>query len=180
MPRKKYNTDEERIEANRKRSRLWQENNKEKAYENHARYRINNREKVNLISKESRERNKIERLERRRDRNKERKLDSNYKFSENIRSLTAMSFKRAKINSKKNKRTEEILGCTLDFFRKYILSKCPEGTKLDDFGRYGYHIDHIIPISLASSEEEILKLSHYSNLQPLWWRDNIIKRNKIL
>jgi hypothetical protein len=43
-----------------------------------------------------------------------------------------------------------------------------------------WHLDHIIPISSAQTEEEIFKLNHYSNFQPLWAEDNIKKGNKIL
>jgi hypothetical protein len=42
------------------------------------------------------------------------------------------------------------------------------------------HIDHIIPLSSAKSEDEIYKLCHYTNLQPLWAEDNLKKSNKIL
>ena len=44
------------------------------------------------------------------------------------------------------------------------------------------HIDHIIPCSSfdLTKEEEQRKCFHYSNLQPLWARDNIIKGNKIM
>jgi hypothetical protein len=46
--------------------------------------------------------------------------------------------------------------------------------------RKEWHIDHIIPLSSAKTEEELLKLFHYTNLQPLWANDNIKKSNKIL
>lgn len=109
---------------------------------------------------------------------KKRKNDPIFKFKSNVRTLIGASFRDNKFN--KTSRTEEILGCSLEFLRIYILSKCPEGVTLKDFGAKGYHIDHIIPISIAKTEEEIIRLCHYTNLQPLWWRDNIVKRDKIL
>lgn len=37
------------------------------------------------------------------------------------------------------------------------------------------HIDHIIPFYAAKSEEELIELAHYTNLQPLWKEDNLKK-----
>ena len=42
-----------------------------------------------------------------------------------------------------------------------------------------WHVDHIIPLSSAKTEEELVKLCHYTNLQPLWAEDNLKKSNKI-
>jgi hypothetical protein len=157
-------------------SREWQKNNRQKAYEQHKKYRDKNKEKIKAMQKRYYENNRDSALERRRVNTKIRKEnDPNYKFSENIRSLISISFKKYK----KSLKTEQILGCTLEFFRNYILSKCSEGMTIKDFHKYGYQIDHIIPISSGTSEEEVIKLNHYTNLQPLWWRDNIIKSNKI-
>ena len=50
----------------------------------------------------------------------------------------------------------------------------------DNHGLHGWHIDHITPLSTATTEEEIIKLCHYTNLQPLWAEDNLAKSNKIL
>jgi hypothetical protein len=44
--------------------------------------------------------------------------------------------------------------------------------------RSEWHLDHIKPIALAKSEEEIIKLNHYTNFQPLWVYDNILKSSK--
>lgn len=41
------------------------------------------------------------------------------------------------------------------------------------------HIDHIIPISSAETLEDVYRLNHYTNLQPLWAKDNLFKYNKI-
>lgn len=50
----------------------------------------------------------------------------------------------------------------------------------DNRGLYGWHIDHIIPLSSAKTEEEVYKLCHYTNLQPLWAKENLSKGNKII
>lgn len=49
----------------------------------------------------------------------------------------------------------------------------------ENHGLFGWHIDHKIPLSSAKDEEELKKLCHYTNLQPLWAIDNIKKRDKI-
>jgi hypothetical protein len=41
----------------------------------------------------------------------------------------------------------------------------------DNKGRYGWHIDHIVPLSFGTTLEEI----HLTNLRPLWAKDNIVK-----
>ena len=50
----------------------------------------------------------------------------------------------------------------------------------DNYGLYGWHIDHKVPLSLAKTEEELLKLCHFSNLQPLWAKDNLKKGDSIV
>lgn len=37
-----------------------------------------------------------------------------------------------------------------------------------------------VPVSLGKTEEEIIRLNHYTNFQPLWKKDNIIKSDKVL
>ena len=43
-----------------------------------------------------------------------------------------------------------------------------------------WHIDHVVPLASAKTEDEIYKLNHYSNLQPLWKIDNLKKSNKLI
>lgn len=76
----------------------------------------------------------------------------------------------------------ELLGCTIDFFKKYISSKFQVGMSWDNYGVYGWHVDHIIPCSSFNllDESQQKKCFHYTNLQPLWAADNLRKSNKIL
>jgi hypothetical protein len=90
---------------------------------------------------------------------------------------------RSRINKfikHKTKRTEQILGISYPEFIKYIENKFTNGMSWENYGVYGWHIDHKLPISMGKTEEEIYKLSHYTNLQPMWRMDNLKKSNKIL
>lgn len=71
------------------------------------------------------------------------------------------------LKGKKNKKSEEILGMTLKEFQQKI------GVK-----KKGVHLDHIIPLSWANSEEEIYCLNHYSNFQLLDAFENRSKSNR--
>ena len=50
----------------------------------------------------------------------------------------------------------------------------------ENHGKYGWHIDHIIPLSSAKNEDELKKLCYYKNLQPLWALENILKKDKLI
>ena len=77
------------------------------------------------------------------------------------------------INTKKSIKTEDILGLTFEGFKLYLESRFEHWMSWDNYGKYngelnyGWDIDHIVPLNSAKSEEEILKLNHFSNLQPL-------------
>lgn len=172
-----FKTEEERIEARNANERARRAKDPEKFRAIRKKWRDKNKNYIN----EYRDKNREELNKKWREYTKNRKSkDPIYKFSFNTRRLIGNSFKRGKNTFKKNKKTEEILGCTIEFFIDYMLNLCPIGITLKDFGQYGYHIDHIIPISVAETEEDIIKLCHYTNLQPLWWEDNLQKSNKIL
>jgi hypothetical protein len=75
----------------------------------------------------------------------------------------------------KRSRTFHILGCDFLFFKEYIESQFKNGMKWDNI-----HLDHIKPISTATTEKEVLELNHYTNFQPLFVKDNLSKSNKLI
>lgn len=96
------------------------------------------------------------------------------RLKKNIRSLIRKAiYKRGYT---KNSSTNAILGCDYEFFFNHITSLFAEG--MGWHNRSAWHIDHIIPVSTAKNESELIALNHYTNLRPLWVRENIIKSNK--
>ena len=152
-------------------------------------HRVKNKEKISEKSKDYYEKTKVIRHEKILENNRRwrknnpsyttdrKKIDINFKLIKNVKSR----FKRfLNINNvtKKNK-TLEILGCNPQELKKIIENQFLDGMNWDNYGLYGWHIDHIIPLSSANTEEEIYKLAHYTNLQPLWAKDNLAKSNKL-
>jgi hypothetical protein len=76
--------------------------------------------------------------------------------------------------------TASFIGCSINFFKKYIESKWLSGMDWGNYNFYGWHIDHIIPCSKfdLTKPEEQKRCFHYTNLQPLWAKDNLSKNNK--
>jgi hypothetical protein len=82
------------------------------------------------------------------------------------------------LRSNKTKSSLHILGCTPEEFKIHIENQFTEGMSWDKLSEI--HIDHIIPISSAQTIEEVYKLNHHTNLQPLWAEDNLKKGSKII
>jgi hypothetical protein len=97
-----------------------------------------------------------------------------FKLKQNIRNSIIRYLKNPKNNN-----TEQILGCTFDELKQHIESQWVEDMSWDNWTKEGWHIDHIIPLSSATTEEELYKLNHYTNLQPLWASENQSKGSKI-
>jgi len=106
-----------------------------------------------------------------------RQLDEVYRFKKNVRRLISLSFKRHGNNFSKKTKTELILGCSISEFKDYISLKLKDNMTIKNHGEW--HLDHIIPLSTAKTEEDVIRLNHYTNFQPLWAVDNLKKSNKI-
>lgn len=147
--------------------------NRERRYERQKDWNKKNKERLKKARKQWKENNKEKMKNYHNDRIKhQRKTDPIKKLIFNVRCRVSSILK-----NKKDK-TFEIVGCTPEFLREFLSKKFTEGMTWENQGQW--HIDHIIPLSSAKTEEEIYKLCHYTNLQPLWAEDNLKKSNKIL
>lgn len=120
---------------------------------------------------------------------KRRKEDDFFKLKSGVSSTVRSSFKHAcKGEHRKESKTVDILGCSVDKFKLYIESQFLNWMTWDNYGNVcetleyncSWDLDHIIPASFAKNEEEIYLLNHWSNFQPLCSKVNRdIKRDNI-
>ena len=136
-------------------------------------YHSNNREQRLVYLKKYQQKHKAER--RKWDRNK-RTTDIHYALRSRLHNRIRMALKR---NSKHSTSTI-LLGCEISCFKKYFMSKFKDSMNWKSFLNGEIHIDHIIPCSSfdLSKTEEQKKCFHYTNLQPLWAKENLYKSNK--
>jgi hypothetical protein len=102
--------------------------------------------------------------------------DPIYNFKIRLRRRIRESIKRRGYT--KESKTYDILGIDYMGFRSHIENLFLEGMTWDNYGEW--HYDHIIPLCSATTYEEVIKLNHYTNFQPLWAEDNLKKGSKIL
>ena len=105
-----------------------------------------------------------------------READPIYKLRHNIRTRFTKLFN----GKSKSFSGLSALGCTLEFFKQYIENQFEPGMSWNNYGWDTWHIDHIVPLDSANSEEEIFKLWHYTNLRPMYAIDNWKKGSKVL
>ena len=76
----------------------------------------------------------------------------------------------------------EYTACSGADLRKHLETLFTPGMTWESYGYRGWHIDHIVPLSLfdLSDPVEQKKACHYTNLQPLWAEDNMRKGNSLI
>jgi hypothetical protein len=135
-------------------------------------YKKNNKEKINILSKRYRIKHKKAISKRR----------TQY-LKNNIQARIAKNLRRrlnrvVKGGYKKGSAVQD-LGCSITQLKTHLKSKFQPGMTWDNYGPI-WHIDHIKPLSKFNLENrrQLLKACHYTNLQPLFAKENIAKYNK--
>lgn len=201
-PKKELTVDELIVfnkEQNRIRQNEWRKANPDKVKKSKKESYIANKSKNLGYAKEYRgknntllkEKNKqycVLNKEKRNKRDKERKLiDPLFKLKGNLRCLIRLSLINGGYNKKS--KTLQILGCSLEEFKLHIELQFKSWM---NWGNHGnpkdgiyelnktWDFDHIKPIGPADTEEELLKLNHYTNFQPLCsYTNRWVKKDKI-
>lgn len=78
-------------------------------------------------------------------------------------------------------KTIKLVGCSVVELKQHLKKQFKEGMNWNNYGKGGWHIDHILPCAgfNLSDEEEQKKCFHYTNLQPMWAQENLIKNCKV-
>lgn len=105
---------------------------------------------------------------------RKRETNLNYRIKEALRSRINSAIK----GLNKSARTRELVGCDAEFLRLYISAQFQKGMTWANWGKW--HIDHIIPCAefdLRKPDQQ-RKCFHYSNLRPLWAKENLMRKHR--
>lgn len=157
------------IEKAKEYKRLYYLKNREKCRNNQKDYYEINKKTLLLKNKEYRK--KVGRAKERQAEKLRLSTDPIFKLRRSLSSRIRAALKIGK----KRKTTVDLIGISLDELKTYLESRFQPGMHWSNHG--DWEIDHICPLSQGKSIDEIYKLCHYTNLQPLWRLDNLIKSN---
>jgi len=157
LAREKNLRDEAAKIRHRERSRAYYHANKDRAKATQANYRANNKKSIT----ETKNRRIKERL----------KTDALFSIKHRVKCLIRNSFLKRGFG--KSGKTESIIGCTWPEFAAHIERQFLPGMTWEN--RHLWHIDHIVPLDTAETETDVLALNHFTNLRPLWGKDNLAK-----
>ena len=148
----------------------WRAKNPEKVNENSAKWSAENPEKAKACSTNWRATNPEypSRYQKQRG-----SIDPIYRLECNMRKASHRIVKQLSLE-KKPTSTFKWVGCSPEELKTHLESLFTEGMTWENYGKDGWHVDHIRPVcSFAAEEWE--QVHHYTNLQPLWAEDNIAK-----
>lgn len=74
----------------------------------------------------------------------------------------------------------DLIGCDRDTLREYLESQFKGGMTWSKWGgKDGWNVDHKFPLSRCRTAEDFRRAAHYTNLQPLWAKENVTKYNNV-
>lgn len=107
-----------------------------------------------------------------------KKRETDIVYAMRRRACTLIALKINKKGFTKRSITKDILGCDWETFKVHIERQFTKGMNWDN--RSEWDLDHIIPTSSANTEDELKALLLFTNVRPMWKKDNIYKSSKIL
>jgi len=156
-----YQKNKEKIKAQH---RGWYQRDKQKISKKGRRYRKKHREEIKIRRKNYQP--KVN------ERSKKRyHRDINYKLARLLRCRINVALK----GKTKSKKTMELLGCSIEELKSHLEKQFEEGMTWGNYRYHGWHVDHQIPCNCfnLSKLEEQKKCFHFSNLRPLWQKENM-------
>lgn len=144
-------------------NRKWRAANLDKAVEYQREYRLKNQDKQKEYNKRAYEKRKLRYAN-----------DLNFKLASRLRNRINRAIKsKFKVGS-----AVRDLGCSIEQLKQHLESKFKTDMSWDNWTTDGWHIDHIVPLASLdlSDPVQFQQACHYTNLQPLWWHENLDKR----
>jgi hypothetical protein len=108
---------------------------------------------------------------------KKREQQPQYKIINAVRDAVRRMAKRGAVKAGPS---VKYLGAPLHVVRAHIEALWQPGMSWENYGLFGWHIDHIKPLDAfdVMNPEQLAAAAHYTNLQPLWFLDNLTKSNR--
>jgi len=149
--------------------------NREKVNAKAKKYYENNREKVNASTRKSNQRPEVKKRVNARVRERYR-TDPQFRLRKSLRARLRKALK----GKTKSASTMVFLGCTITHLKDYLSMRFQPGMTWENQGEW--HVDHMIPCASfdLTDPEQQRRCFHYTNLQPMWAKENISKGDTIL
>jgi hypothetical protein len=173
-------------------NKMYEEKNSEILKTKRKEYRLKNKEKIKNYIKNYRENNKNTiKIQQKKyfQKNKEKRKEYvNFKYANDLEFMLKKKIRSRfteilnKKNIKKTTKTLDLIGCSVEELKTHIESQFKKGMTWENYGLYGWHIDHIKPCASFDLTDPVQQklCFHYTNLQPLWAKDNWEKKDKII
>lgn len=175
------------------RSRIPTEEQKQRSRKYHAQYYANpkNRDRILAYSRDygARHAEKKRQVSREWHRDNPEKVKARYRRDKQypsrvmawaVRGRFWRTLKRC--SAKKANKIFSLVGCTPSELVAHLERLFKPGMTWENYGLHGWHVDHKMPCKAfdLTKPEEQKKCFHYTNLQPLWAKENWTKSAKII